>query len=38
MNLTWEAASYIDRMLAPVLHSCTWAQIDRTVAMGIDHP
>ncbi len=29
MNLTWEAASYIDRMLAPVLHSCTWAQIDR---------
>ncbi len=28
MNLTWEAASYIDRMLAPVLHSCSWAQID----------
>ncbi|MDE0777748.1 MAG: HNH endonuclease, partial [Nocardioides sp.] len=30
MNLTFEAASYIDQMLAPVLHSCTYAQIERT--------
>ena len=36
MNLTYEAASYIDTMLAPVLHSCTYAQIERTVTMGID--
>jgi hypothetical protein len=36
MNLTFEAASYIDQMLAPVLHSCTFAQIERTVTMGID--
>ncbi|MAS53382.1 MAG: DUF222 domain-containing protein, partial [Pimelobacter sp.] len=36
MNLTFEAASYIDQMLAPVLHSCTYAQIDRTVTIGID--
>ena len=28
MNLTYEAATYIDQMLAPVLHSCTYAQID----------
>ena len=28
MNLTYEAATYIDTMLAPVLHSCTYAQID----------
>uniref|UniRef100_UPI002606F9F2 HNH endonuclease signature motif containing protein n=1 Tax=Nocardioides sp. TaxID=35761 RepID=UPI002606F9F2 len=31
-----EAARYIDTMLAPVLHSCTYAQIERTVTMGID--
>ena len=36
MNLTYEAARYIDTMLAPVLHSCTYAQIERTVTMGID--
>jgi hypothetical protein len=36
MNLTFEAARYIDTMLAPVLHSCTFAQIERTVTMGID--
>jgi len=36
MNLTWEAARYIDTMLAPTLHSCTYAQIERTVTMGID--
>jgi hypothetical protein len=28
VNLTYEAAIYIDTMLAPVLHSCTYAQID----------
>ncbi len=36
MCLTYEAARHIDRMLAPVLHSCTFAQIDRTVAEAID--
>jgi len=36
MSLTWEAARYVDTMLAPVLHSCTFAQIERTVAMAID--
>ena len=36
MNLTFEAARYIDTMLAPVLHSCTYAQIERTVTIGID--
>ncbi|MEN8671517.1 HNH endonuclease, partial [Nocardioides sp.] len=36
MNLTYEAATYIDTMLAPVLHSCTYAQIERTVTIGID--
>ncbi len=36
MNLSWEAAVFIDRMLAPVLHSCTFAQIERTVNQAID--
>ncbi len=36
MNLSYEAARYIDQMLAPVLHSCTFAQIERTVAQAVD--
>ena len=36
MNLSWDAASFVDRMIAPVLHSCSWAQIDRTITQAID--
>ena len=36
MNLSWEAAVFIDRMLAPTLHSCSFAQIERTVNQAID--
>jgi hypothetical protein len=36
MGLCWEAARYVDQMLAPVLHSCSFAQIERTVAVAID--
>ena len=36
MNLTFEAAGHVDRMIAPVLHSCSFAQIERTVAQAID--
>jgi hypothetical protein len=36
MGLCWEAARYVDTMLAPVLHSCSFAQIERTVAVAID--
>ena len=36
MNLTFEAAGHVDRMIAPVLHSCSFAQVERTVAQAID--
>ena len=36
MALNAEAAAHVDRMLAPVLHSCSFAQIERTVAQAID--
>ncbi len=36
VNLPWDAAVFIDRMLAPVLHSCSFAQIERTVSQAID--
>ncbi len=36
MNLTYEAARFVDQMLAPTLHSCTFAQIERTLAQAID--
>ncbi|MGA8846014.1 MAG: HNH endonuclease, partial [Nocardioides sp.] len=36
LTLTFEAATHVDRMLAPVLHSCSFAQIERTVAQAID--
>ena len=36
INLSWDAARYVDAMLAPTLHSCSFAQIERTVAQAID--
>jgi hypothetical protein len=36
MGLCWEAVRYVDQMLAPVLQSCSFAQIERTVAVAID--
>lgn len=36
MNLTWEAARFIDRMLAPTLRSASFAQIERTIVHAID--
>jgi hypothetical protein len=34
--LTLEAAAHVDRHLAPVLHSCSFAQIERTITEAID--
>jgi hypothetical protein len=34
--LTAEAATHVDRHLAPVLHSCSFAQIERTITEAID--
>ncbi len=31
MTLPAEGAAHVDRYLAPVAHSCSWAQLDRTV-------
>ena len=36
LTLSYEAARYVDQMLAPTLHSCSFAQIERTVAQAID--
>jgi hypothetical protein len=36
MQLAWDAATYVDQMLAPTLHSCSFAQIERTIATAID--
>lgn len=30
-----EAATYVDRYLAPVAHSCTWAQIERLIETAL---
>jgi hypothetical protein len=34
--LALEAAAHVDRHLAPVLHSCSFAQIERTITEAID--
>ena len=36
LNLSFEAARYVDQMLAPTLRSCSFAQIERTVVQAID--
>ncbi|WP_323792172.1 HNH endonuclease signature motif containing protein [Nocardioides sp.] len=36
LTLSFEAARYVDQMLAPTLRSCSYAQIERTVAQAID--
>ncbi len=36
LNLSYDAARYVDQMLAPTLRSCSFAQIERTVAHAID--
>uniref|UniRef100_UPI003A5C61EC DUF222 domain-containing protein n=1 Tax=Nocardioides sp. TaxID=35761 RepID=UPI003A5C61EC len=36
LTLSFEAARYVDQMLAPTLRSCSFAQIERTVAQAID--
>ncbi|CAN5301279.1 hypothetical protein BH09ACT12_BH09ACT12_37230 [soil metagenome] len=36
MNLNFEAAGHVDQMIAPVLHSCSFAQIERTVSQAVD--
>ncbi|WP_323792502.1 HNH endonuclease [Nocardioides sp.] len=36
MFLPFDGAAHVDRMLAPTLHSCSFAQIERTIAQAID--
>ncbi len=35
ISLPLEAAAYVDRYLAPVAHSCSWAQMERTVEAAL---